>query len=348
MNQIIYLVSSPVVNCIKIGYWSNHDIRTLVSRYRTYYGYKLELYYFYCNNAIDIENKIHLHFQKYNFNLELFNKTYLNEYLQYIKNLGYKIIDYKTIKKSKKSKSHNKSIILIYNNMYDVKLKNISSIKNITPNINLINIFYDNNQIKIIENKIINSIYISYNEYCILIFNYICKMLNLKIINNKFVINQKILKLLRQHFNNEINLLYALNNNIIIKNNIYINLINSNNNNQKNYLNKLKVIFKIKNICKITNINEFILDYDNRQKLFKHMNDSNNHLLYYQKLYDLFKIQNKNNKFNDNKLVRLVKKIFNDVFLFDFKPSTERIKVNDVKKRVRIYKANPPFYFKNV
>jgi hypothetical protein len=111
---------------------------------------------------------------------------------------------------------------------------------------------------------------------------------------------------------------------------------------------KFNVILQIKNICEITNIDEFILDYDNRQKIFKHMNDSNNDLLYYQNLYDLFKIQNNNNKFNETKLVYLVKKIFNDVFLFDFKTSQETIKINDVKKRVCIYTANPPFYFRNV
>jgi hypothetical protein len=111
---------------------------------------------------------------------------------------------------------------------------------------------------------------------------------------------------------------------------------------------KFNVILQIKNICEITNIDEFILDYDNRQKLFKHMNDSNNDLLYYQNLYDLFKIENKNNKFNETKLVNLVKKIFNDVFLFDFKTSQETIKINDVKKRVKNFKAYPPFYFQNV
>jgi hypothetical protein len=82
----IYIVTSELLNFVKIGMWRN-NISSLYSRYITYYGNNINIDYFYVNNVRKIEHTIHKHFENYRISNELFDKIYYNDYNIYINTL---------------------------------------------------------------------------------------------------------------------------------------------------------------------------------------------------------------------------------------------------------------------
>lgn len=80
----VYCVSSPVNNYVKLGFWKG-SISNLYSRYITYYGNKIDIFYFKTMDARALETKLFLHFSKYNISNELFDINYKDDYIQFIK-----------------------------------------------------------------------------------------------------------------------------------------------------------------------------------------------------------------------------------------------------------------------
>lgn len=80
----VYCVSSPVNNYVKLGFWRG-SISSLYSRYITYYGNKIDIFYLKTMDARDLETKLFLHFSKYNISNELFDINYKDDYIQFIK-----------------------------------------------------------------------------------------------------------------------------------------------------------------------------------------------------------------------------------------------------------------------
>ena len=80
-----YCITSPIINGIKIGFWTG-TISGLESRYKTYYGQDIELYFVPTLNPYELEQKCMKHFSKYKISGELFEKKYLNKYQIYLEN----------------------------------------------------------------------------------------------------------------------------------------------------------------------------------------------------------------------------------------------------------------------
>ena len=85
-NGYIYIVTSELLNFVKIGMWRG-NISSLYSHYITYYGNNINIDYYYVNNVRKIEYNIHKHFQEFRISNELFDKKYYNDYKQYINNV---------------------------------------------------------------------------------------------------------------------------------------------------------------------------------------------------------------------------------------------------------------------
>jgi hypothetical protein len=81
MGDFIYLITSPIINGVKIGMSSNW--KKLYSRYVTFYGDKLSIYAFQCNDRCSDERQIHKHFKKYRICGEIFDKDHFDDYLIY-------------------------------------------------------------------------------------------------------------------------------------------------------------------------------------------------------------------------------------------------------------------------
>jgi len=75
----VYCITSDIVDYIKIGYWNG-----LRSRYITYYGNNIDIFYVETLDAPKLENKCHDYFSKYNIYNELFHKEYLSEYKDFL------------------------------------------------------------------------------------------------------------------------------------------------------------------------------------------------------------------------------------------------------------------------
>ena len=84
-NDYIYIVTSELLNFVKIGMWRG-NISSLYSRYITYYGNNIIIDYYYVNNVRKVEYNIHKHFQEYRISNELFDLKYYNNYKEYINN----------------------------------------------------------------------------------------------------------------------------------------------------------------------------------------------------------------------------------------------------------------------
>jgi len=79
----VYLITSPLLNAIKIGYWrSTYEL--LRSRYVTPYGNDLYIHTITSYDVIEMEKKVHNRFDKYRITNELFEKKYLNKYIEYV------------------------------------------------------------------------------------------------------------------------------------------------------------------------------------------------------------------------------------------------------------------------
>jgi hypothetical protein len=79
----VYCVTSPIVNGIKIGFWTG-DLSGLRCRYVTYYGIDLQLETVYTTYPRTLEFKCHNEFKKCNIANEIFDKRYLKEYLCFL------------------------------------------------------------------------------------------------------------------------------------------------------------------------------------------------------------------------------------------------------------------------
>jgi hypothetical protein len=80
---VVYCVTSNILNAIKIGFWTG-SIDGLRKRYITSYGNNIELNYFNTINPRELENECHLYFNKYKITNELFEKDYLQKYINYL------------------------------------------------------------------------------------------------------------------------------------------------------------------------------------------------------------------------------------------------------------------------
>lgn len=85
-NDLVYIASSPLMYAVKIGIWSG-TIRSLFSRYMTYYGpmVKLSVYFSKAKETKDtIEKKFCQHFNENHIGGEIFDKSCLNLYKSYL------------------------------------------------------------------------------------------------------------------------------------------------------------------------------------------------------------------------------------------------------------------------
>jgi hypothetical protein len=79
----VYCMSSPLINSIKIGFWTK-SINGLKARYKTYYGNNIELFFIFTKNAYKLEQKCHRHFNHYCICNELFDKIYIDKYKTFL------------------------------------------------------------------------------------------------------------------------------------------------------------------------------------------------------------------------------------------------------------------------
>jgi hypothetical protein len=85
LSGVIYICSSPLIDCIKIGYWTG-SITGLQSRYKMVYGKDVFLNCKNVNNVRNIEKDIHSKFKQFNISGELFQKDKLQLYIDYLNN----------------------------------------------------------------------------------------------------------------------------------------------------------------------------------------------------------------------------------------------------------------------
>lgn len=87
MTELVYLVTSNIVDGIKVGMWSN-SANKLLSRYKTYFGKNTVLHYFICPNARSIETAFMQHFKDHKISNELFDKsdTLIEKYKEFLTN----------------------------------------------------------------------------------------------------------------------------------------------------------------------------------------------------------------------------------------------------------------------
>ena len=78
-----YCITSPTMNIVKIGFWSGTP-ESLKSRYITYYGNNLDIFYVHTADAYKLEQKCHKHFINKKISNELFDKQYIDEYKKYL------------------------------------------------------------------------------------------------------------------------------------------------------------------------------------------------------------------------------------------------------------------------
>ena len=82
----IYIVSSPLIGVVKIGYWTGNE-SGLYSRYRMVYGQDVILHYKYVADVREVEKDVHNYFNEYNISGELFEKDKLELYIEYLNEL---------------------------------------------------------------------------------------------------------------------------------------------------------------------------------------------------------------------------------------------------------------------
>jgi hypothetical protein len=85
LSGVIYICSSQLIDCVKIGYWTG-SITGLKSRYKMVYGKDVILNCKNVENVRDIEKEIHLVFKQFNISGELFQKDKLHLYNDYLNN----------------------------------------------------------------------------------------------------------------------------------------------------------------------------------------------------------------------------------------------------------------------
>jgi hypothetical protein len=83
-SGMIYIVTSPLFNAVKIGLWSGY-LKGLESRYRMAYGQDIQIVTKNVDDVYTAEKHIHKKFIDKCISGELFLKTYINEYISYLK-----------------------------------------------------------------------------------------------------------------------------------------------------------------------------------------------------------------------------------------------------------------------
>lgn len=84
---VVYLVTSPCLNAIKIGFWRG-DLQSLRRRYATVYGPDLTMETKHVDNCRKIETFMHLRFRENQIGGELFDKAFQQEYSACLKTAG--------------------------------------------------------------------------------------------------------------------------------------------------------------------------------------------------------------------------------------------------------------------
>lgn len=84
---MLYLVTSPCLQAVKIGYWRS-NLQSLKRRYATVYGPNLHLETKLVSDCRSLETFVHLRFGQQRLGNELFDKSYLHEYSACIKKAG--------------------------------------------------------------------------------------------------------------------------------------------------------------------------------------------------------------------------------------------------------------------
>ena len=85
LSGVVYICSSPLIDCVKIGYWTG-SITGLESRYKMVYGKDVILNCKNVENVRDTEKEIHSIFKQFNISGELFQKDKLHLYDDYLNN----------------------------------------------------------------------------------------------------------------------------------------------------------------------------------------------------------------------------------------------------------------------
>jgi DNA-directed RNA polymerase subunit RPC12/RpoP len=80
---IVYIITSDIICGAKIGFWRS-SLDGLRSRYITYYGDDVRIFYRYTTHARKLESMIHTHFEHMRITREIFKKEYTKDYEQYI------------------------------------------------------------------------------------------------------------------------------------------------------------------------------------------------------------------------------------------------------------------------
>lgn len=78
-----YIATSPMFLNVKIGMWHN-SIKSLESRYKTYYGDEVKLCVYPVNNAETVESNFKAEFKKYNMCGEIYNITHMKQYIKFM------------------------------------------------------------------------------------------------------------------------------------------------------------------------------------------------------------------------------------------------------------------------
>ena len=84
---VVYLVTSPCLNAVKLGFW-RADLQSLRRRYATVYGPDLTIETKHVDNCRGIETFMHLRFRERRLGGELFDKGFIHEYSACLKTAG--------------------------------------------------------------------------------------------------------------------------------------------------------------------------------------------------------------------------------------------------------------------
>lgn len=92
VTSMVYLVTSPILRAVKIGYWSG-DIKGLRQRYQTLLGHDMWIAWVEVDDGALAEKRMHKTFAKERFSHELFDKQKMRAYLTELRKYGKLQID---------------------------------------------------------------------------------------------------------------------------------------------------------------------------------------------------------------------------------------------------------------
>lgn len=83
---VVYIVNSPFMeSVVKMGFWRG-KMNGLFQRYMTYCSKQMTIIYYDCENCPLAERELFAHFIGYNIIQELFDKKYIDKYIEYLDN----------------------------------------------------------------------------------------------------------------------------------------------------------------------------------------------------------------------------------------------------------------------